>query len=285
MRKFIVGTDWWTDCDDAVAMRILCRAVKNGNIGIECIGINACMEYSCASLYAFLKSEGIKDISLGIDSQAVDFYGRPPYQKRLAGLLNETIRNDMFPDAAELYISVLKSAKEKLEVIEIGYPQVLASVIKAEPELFAEKVSKVWMMAGKWDDNPGKENNFSRNIRASKAAAEFCALCPVPVVFLGWEIADDIITGGVLNEDDVLKKVLNDHGSPEGRSSWDPLLVCTAIENNLERSGFDYVTGRAEVDPVTGENMFYPSHDGQHCYLVKKLPNSFYRSKINGLIV
>ena len=25
MRKFILGTDWWTDCDDAVAIRLLAR--------------------------------------------------------------------------------------------------------------------------------------------------------------------------------------------------------------------------------------------------------------------
>ena len=24
-RKMILGTDWWTDCDDAVAVRILAR--------------------------------------------------------------------------------------------------------------------------------------------------------------------------------------------------------------------------------------------------------------------
>lgn len=29
MRKFILGTDWWTDCDDVVALRILARAHKN----------------------------------------------------------------------------------------------------------------------------------------------------------------------------------------------------------------------------------------------------------------
>lgn len=34
MRKFILGTDWWTDCDDAVAIRILARAHKLEKIKI-----------------------------------------------------------------------------------------------------------------------------------------------------------------------------------------------------------------------------------------------------------
>ena len=29
MKNFILGTDWWTDCDDAVALRLLTRAVKS----------------------------------------------------------------------------------------------------------------------------------------------------------------------------------------------------------------------------------------------------------------
>ena len=29
MRNMILGTDWWTDCDDAVAIRLLSYFVKN----------------------------------------------------------------------------------------------------------------------------------------------------------------------------------------------------------------------------------------------------------------
>ena len=32
MRDFILGTDWWTDCDDAVALRIITRFVNKGEI-------------------------------------------------------------------------------------------------------------------------------------------------------------------------------------------------------------------------------------------------------------
>ena len=32
MRTFILGTDWGTDCDDVVAVRLLTRAVKEKKI-------------------------------------------------------------------------------------------------------------------------------------------------------------------------------------------------------------------------------------------------------------
>ena len=50
MRKFIVGTDWWTDCDDVIAMKLLARAVTEKKAELLGIGINACMQYSVASL-------------------------------------------------------------------------------------------------------------------------------------------------------------------------------------------------------------------------------------------
>lgn len=58
MRNFILGTDWWSDCDDAVALRLLCRKAKEGEIGLLGVVINGCMEYSVASMDGMLCLEG-----------------------------------------------------------------------------------------------------------------------------------------------------------------------------------------------------------------------------------
>ena len=42
MRRFILGTDWWTDCDDAVALRMLTRAHRAGEIRLLGIALNGC---------------------------------------------------------------------------------------------------------------------------------------------------------------------------------------------------------------------------------------------------
>ena len=84
MRSFILGTDWWSDCDDAVAVRMLARAVKAGEARLLGAVINAAMEYSVASLKGFFLSEGIEDIPIGIDLAATDFSGETLYQERVA---------------------------------------------------------------------------------------------------------------------------------------------------------------------------------------------------------
>lgn len=84
MRKFLLGTDWWTDCDDVMAAKIIAKAVTEKKIELLGVGINACMQYSAASLINYLKYCGLSDVPVGIDREAVDFSGAPPYQKRLA---------------------------------------------------------------------------------------------------------------------------------------------------------------------------------------------------------
>ena len=293
MRNFILGTDWWTDCDDAVAVRILARAHKNGEICLKGIGINACMECSVKSLDAFMHSEGVEDIPVGIDLEATDFGRKPPYQERLSKLPSKYTSNSDAEDAVRLYRRILADSTEPIELIEIGYPQVLSNLLESQPddisdksgmELMKEKVPKIWMMAGKWDEPLGKENNFARSERSRKGGSIFCEKCPVPVTFLGFEVGVDVITGDNLKKDDVLYNVLCDHGSQNGRSSWDPMLVLLALIGDEAKSGYDTVVGVASVDAESGENTFIPNNSGMHKYVIKNKDNDYYKSQINKLI-
>jgi hypothetical protein len=293
--KMLIGTDWWTDCDDAVAMRVLARMHKKKRIEILAIGVNACMEYSLASIDAFMRNEGLPDISFGIDREACDFGGDPPYQKRLAGLAGKIKSNSDGEDAVSLYRRILSAAPEKIDIIEIGYPNVLANLLASGrdgfsalsgTELVKNKVNKLWMMAGKWDDPiNGKENNFARNQRSRTAAAYLCRNWPVPITFLGWEIACNIVTGGNLRQEDILYQVLCDHGSPSGRSSWDPMLTLMACINDEKAAGYSTVCGTAHVDAETGVNRFTPHKNGLHRYVIKNFEDEYYRKAVDAIIV
>jgi len=293
MREFILGTDWWTDCDDVVAIRLLARAHKAKEIKLLGICLNACMEHSVSSLEGFLNTEEVYDIPLGIDLAANDFGGNPPYQKRLSAYAKKYQNNNDVQDAVKLYRKILADATAPIELIEIGYPQVLAAVLQSKGDeisplcgldLMKAKVSKIWMMAGKWDKNPDKENNFARNERSRVAASIFCDICPVPITFLGWEVGADVITGSNLDKDDHVYLALCDHGSEKGRSSWDPMLCLLALIGDEQKAEYSVVKGRAMVDAVTGENYFTPDDSGCHAYVVKQRENSYYADEINNLI-
>ena len=290
MRRIILGTDWWSDCDDAVALRLITNAVKSGEIKLLGIGINACMEYSVASLKGFLGADGLENVPIGIDLEGVDFGGIPSYQKRLAERFCPFVRNTDAEDAVRLYRRILASEDAGVEIIEIGFTQVLANLLKSGAddisdksglELVSQKVSKLWVMAGKWDADGEKEHNFCLNARSRAAAKEFCELCPCPVTFLGWEIGYGVITGGKLDREDHLYGVLSDHGSANGRHSWDPMLVLMALIGDERAAGYSTVSGKASVDELTGANYFERDASGKHSFVVKIQENAYYEDSIN----
>ncbi len=294
-RNFILGTDWWTDCDDAIAIRMLVRAHKENRIKLLAIGINACMEHSVTSLDGFVAGHGVTDIPFGIDLEATDFEGSPSFQKNLAPRAVRYSKNEDAEDAVGLYRRVLAKAEDKVEIIEIGFPGILASLLESCPdevsplsgvELVREKVEKLWIMAGKWDEIGGLEHNFCHADRSRKAGEILCRLCPVPITFLGFEVGVTVISGGskVLSEGDILYSVMCDHGSRNGRNSWDPMTALMALVGDEYVSGYKTVRGTARVDAQTGANYFEKSNDGLHCYVVKRCEDSYYEDMINRMI-
>ena len=293
VRNILLGTDWWDDCDDVVAVRLIARAVKSRDVRLLGVAVNACMEYSVASIKGFLCAEGIDGVPIGIDLEADDFGGAPPYQKRLAETYCPHVRNTDAEDAVRLYRKILAASKEKVEIIEIGFLQAVAGLLKSGAddiseksgmELVSEKVSKFWVMAGRWSVDGGWENNFCRNPRSRAGGSAFCELCPVPVTFLGFEIGLDVISGAFLDRNDPLHLALADHGSPNGRHSWDPMLVLMALIGDEERAGYETVKGRAYLDPATGANHFEKNSEGKHKFVIKKYPNQYYEEQINARI-
>ena len=121
MRRFIVGTDWWSDCDDAVAMRLLLSAHKRGEIEVAGIAIDACMKYSVASLDGFLCKEGVRDIPVGLDLEADDFGSletyRARYQPTLAEYAENLKKNEDVGDALKLYRKILAESDGKVEIM------------------------------------------------------------------------------------------------------------------------------------------------------------------------
>ena len=295
MRSFILGTDWWSDCDDAVAIRLLARAVKAGEVRLLGVVINACMEYSASSLKGFFLSEGIGDLPIGIDLAATDFSGETLYQERVAKAFCPNVKNGDAEDGVRLYRRLLAESDTPVEIVEIGFLQVVAALLKSEAddiseksgrELVREKVKKFWVMAGKWDAQGEKEHNFCLNARSRRGGAEFLALCPVPITFLGYEVGFDVISGDQLSdENDVLYRLMLDYGTKNGRSSWDPMTVLMALEGDEMAAGYEAVRGFASLDAESGANYFCEDENGPHCFVRKAMPNAFYAERINARIL
>lgn len=288
--KIIHGTDWWTDCDDVAALRLLCRAHSSGAVELQCVCADAVMDKTAASLSAFILDSGV-DVPIGIDRKYSGNPERCKYQHVLEKYPHK-VTNEDCEEAYRLYRRALANLDGKADITEIGFPQNIQYLMESEPddisplsgmELVREKVNKIWLMAGKWDEENGKEYNISANPAASKAGSYIFENSPVPVTCLGWEVGNTVITGGKADENDLVKVAFNAHGSVNGRCSWDPMLVLMAIINDEEAAGYDVVRGKATVDPETGRNNFAVG-EGNHAYVVKKYDDGYYADMIDELI-
>ena len=294
MRNLILGTDWGSDCDDCVALRVASRYMKKGEINLIGIGINCVKEHAYASMKSFLKKEGI-DVPVGIDPRSHETEGwtwTENYQPRLAKDMPE-LSNDDAESGVRVYRRAIAEAEGKVDIMEIGFLQILGDFLRSEGddispktgmELCREKVEKIWLMAGRWDIDGGREFNIAWTPLTREASNYIFDNCPVPIVFLGWEVGDSVITGQYLDHEDYLWKAMNDHGFPNGRSSWDPMLVMLACEGDTEKTGYDEVKGKASLEIDTGKNHFAIDQNGNHSYVVKKHPDSYYADIINDFI-
>lgn len=294
MRRFILGTDWWTDCDDAVAIRVLAAAAAREEITVAGVVVNAYMPESAASALGYLAHEGLR-VPVALDRAATDYGGRPSYQHRVAETLGASYGDADCEEPVPMLRRLLAASPDgATEFIEIGYPQCLAALLASAPdgvsplggiELVRKKVSRLWMMAGNYENEArGRENNFARNARSAAAGAAVCRDWPTPVTFLGWEAGASVLSGGKLDPRDVLAQILADHGSARGRSSWDPMTVCLALHGSPEAAGYRSVCGRVSVDDATGENSFIRDAAGMHEYVVKTRPDAAYAEEIDTIL-
>lgn len=290
MKNIILDTDWGGDCDDVVATRVLANSHLNGEINfIGCI-INDCRPYSVRSLDAFLLLSGI-DIPIGMDFNAKDFNDDGAYQKRMVdNLKSKYAQESDADDAVKAYRKLLAAAKEKVEIVAIGFTQVLADLLESPAdeisplsgvELVKEKVAHLWDMGGRWDGVNPREYNFVAHARAISGAHRMCANWPTPITFLGWEIGDPVHTGGSLPEEDPLRKALIDYKCEGGRSSWDPMTALLAIIGDPEAAGYRAIRGYASAEEGTGCCAFVEDAKGPHRYVIKLHPDAWYEEQIN----
>lgn len=294
MRNFILGTDWGSDCDDCVALRVTSRFFKSGEINLLGIGINCVKEHAYASMKSFLQKEGV-DVPVGIDPRSHETDGwtwTENYQPRLAKDMPH-LSNDDAESGVRLYRRLIAECDGKVEIMEIGFLQILGDFLKSQPddispktgmELCREKVEKIWLMAGRWDVDGGREFNIAWTPLTREASKYIFENCPVPMTFLGWEIGDSVITGEKLDHEDYLWKAMNDHGFPNGRSSWDPMTIMLAVIGDEEKAGYDTVSGWASLEEDSGKNHFKIDPNGKHKYVIKKFDDSYYADQINDFI-
>ena len=277
VRKFIFETDWFTDCDDCVALRFLVRNLDKEHLLLG-VNVNALSKYAYSSIYAFLKNEGV-DCPIALDLKGV-YQGETKYQENMSK--DCSLTNADAEDSLAFYKRVLEE-NDDVEIISVGFLSALKRVFTTYPHL-VKKAKKLWIMGGNWSQQGAKEYNFcAGNTERAISGSRFVVNeLPCEQAFLGFEVGESVITGGDLPKEDMLGKAMRDWGAEKGRSSWDAMTVLLALNDKFPNK-FVHVYGKAHVDAY-GANYFEICEDGKQSFVKKSCLDGAYQEIINGFL-
>jgi hypothetical protein len=297
-RPVIWDTDWYTDVDDVVAARVLDYYERIGKVDVLACIIDTIAPNGATSLDSFWRAAG-RPMQIGqVPYSFSDLSSGGPYQTNMAAnTIHIGADASAFPSSTIVYRTALANATGKVDIIAVGYMAALWALLQSPADaispltgvqLVTAKVGKLWVMGGTYPS--GTENNFSRSALSISAAQYVVNNWPtsVPITFSGYEVGFPVTTGAnlatLVPTNDVVYKALVDHGSINGRNSWDPMATLLACIGDETAAGYTTVTGTNVVN-ADGSNTFTAGAGGPHKYVVKNQTDATFAATINGLLV
>lgn len=284
MRKtdFIFDTDIGSDCDDIMALTYLVYAKRNLNINLKAVTYSHNCPHAIALIRAFFKDLGEEIPMLG--RMPAELVERDNYSRAVAMKYAHEEDYAPVPDA----VSVLRHALAESEgaiLCAVGPFTNIAALLKSPADeispldgvsLVREKCSKVVVMGGRFTPEPDGSLRPEWNALLDPAATRTMAeLCPVPMVFVPFELGFGIITGGPImekyGEETPLSLAFVKYSNARmhgGRHSWDPAAAVYAVEGEKDFFAMEK-RGTVTVD-AEGRTLLTEDINGQHVILTVK---------------
>lgn len=199
------------------------------------------------------------------------------------------------PDAVGLYRKILSAQPDKsVTIVTVGFLTNLANLLDSKAdeysrlsglELIRKKVHHLVSMAGRFPE--GREYNVFID---STASARVFLHWPTPVIYSGYEIGRDIITGKQLTADQQLQSPVKDvfalsmafsAEDHNGRMSWDETAVLAAIKGTEPYFGLQ----KGHIVLKGGYNEWKDDPSGDQAYLTMKMPAEEVRGIIEAMMM
>jgi len=279
--RLIFDTDMMGDVDDVGTAAVLHALADQGEVEILAMGLSGKNPWSPLCLSALNIYFGRPEIPLGV-VRGPAFERESRYAETIAEEFPRRLKSaEDAPNAAVLYRDVLAEQPDKgVVMVSVGQVTNFANLLKTTPdehselpgtELVKRKV-KAWVcMGGRFPQ--GREANL---IHDGPAAADAIENWPTPIIFSGWEIGQEIMTGANLRqvpEGTPVRRAYELYNGLNDRQSWDQTAVVYAVRG-LGGGLADYwgleTQGHLHVNQ-DGSNVWRSSPDKDHAYLVRKM--------------
>jgi pyrimidine-specific ribonucleoside hydrolase len=294
----IFDTDIGPDYDDVGAIALLHALADSGEAKILATMASNKSPYIAATINLFNTYFNKPQIPVGVPKgEGVNLRANQKWDSIVTARYPHAIKsNEEAIDAVLLYREILAGQPDgSVTICTVGFLTNMANLLnsagdKFSPldgkELVKKKVKQLVSMAGKFPK--GSEFNVDRDIPASK---KVIADWPTPIIFSGFEIGVEILTGLPIIANNSIQNspvkdvfsisIPQDPQDKNGRMSWDETAVLVAV-----RGWEKYYTlkpGRFIINN-DGSNAWDEKGKG-HFHLVKKKPVAEMAALINQLMM
>jgi hypothetical protein len=290
----VFDTDFAADVDDVGALAILHAMADLGEADILGVMISSGEHYALRAVDTVNTYYGRPNIPIGVTwTPAVSVNSN--YTLELA--LDFPNDVETASNAVDLYRQLLAAQPDhSVTIVTVGFLTNLEGLLTSEPdghseldgfELVAAKVKTLVVMGGHYPDSAAhpddREYNFALDAEATYAVIPNW---PTPIVFSGFEIGWDIVTGAILQEnaspDNPVRAAYNLFNGGIGRSSWDLTAVHFAVRGPAEV--WQLCGPGTNVVYPDGRNRWDSGTDHQHYYLLNAISKAELKGRLDNLL-
>ena len=278
-KKVIFETDMCTDVDDVGALAVLHALADNGEVEILAISYNEAHPSGAGTICAINTWYNRGDIPIGIYKDTLVDPDESSYLDGIVANFPHDLPTLPTPSSLELYRQVLSEQPDNsVTIISVGFLNNLYDLLKAEPNLVAQKVTELVVMALLTDD----PYNTVRHDLIDKSEYVIHNW-PTPLVIS--QHGESVHTGARLAETSAENPVREAYyrrfnGQYKDRSSWDQIAVLYGV-----RGLSDYFTEVTDGKGRLSNGYAWEMKDGFRSYLEVQLPDSEFVRIIENLMI
>ena len=278
-KKVIFETDMSTDVDDVGALAVLHALADNGEVEILAISFNEIHPSGAGAICAINTWYNRGDIPIGIYKGNLADPDESSYLDGIAANFPHDLPTTPTPSSLELYRQVLSEQPDNsVTIISVGFLNNLYDLLTAEPDLVAQKVTKLVVMALLIDD----PYNTVRHDLIDKS--EY-VIHNWPTLLVISQHGESVHTGARLAETSAENPIREAYyrrfnGQYKDRSSWDQIAVLYGV-----RGLSDYFTEITDGTGRLSNGYAWEMKDGFRSYLEVRLSDSEFVRIIESLMI
>lgn len=295
--RIIIDTDFASDADDVVAVRLALCLQDAGLADIRGIALSTTYSRSPLAVHALCSQDGYGMIPVAMDTSGNGIQVHTDYVDVMYDMAKG---RDDFEQPVQMYRRILAESDTKVNIITLGFLQNIQALMHSAPdqyspltgaELIARKVDSIYIVGGNSMGKPSF-NFYWTGEKVVAAAREVVRDFPARIVFLQTDLSDDTYCGQFYRTkdsrgQDIVTRALKANRQESGVVAWDVFSVWCAVQDMNKTMGQAFLELEQGTQYVsdTGATKWTADDAGRHYKMYKNAEGAYYSRLMDDMLL